>query len=36
MRRQNPNWLWLLILIGFLVGLWLIFCPQINMVVYEY
>ena len=36
MRRQNPNWLWLLILIGFLVGLWLIFCPQINTAVYEY
>lgn len=36
MRRQNPNWLWLLILIGFLVGLWLIFYPQINTAVYEY
>lgn len=36
MRRQNPYWLWLLILIGFLVGLWLIFYPQINTAVYEY
>lgn len=36
MRRKNPNWLWLLILIGFLVGLWLIFYPQINTAFYEY
>lgn len=36
MRRWNGNWLWLLILVGLFIGLWLIFYPNINTAVFDW
>ncbi|MCD8384994.1 MAG: class C sortase [Clostridiales bacterium] len=35
MRRQNPVWLWLAILLGLLAGLWLLFYPQLQTATFE-
>lgn len=35
MKRWNGNWIWLLLFLGFLLGLWLIFYPQINTAIFD-
>ena len=36
MRRQNGPWLWLLLLFGTLIGLWLLFYPAVNRTVFRW
>lgn len=36
MRRQNGPWLWLLLLFGTLIGLWLLFYPAVNRTVFHW